>query len=60
MFGSSVLEVATGIAFICLLLSLVCTVINECIASLINQRGKNLLEGIKNLLDDSKFTGLAQ
>jgi hypothetical protein len=60
MFGSSVLEVAIGVAFVYLLLSLVCTVINEGIASFINQRGKNLLEGIKNLLNDPKFTGLAQ
>jgi len=60
MFGSNALEVATGIIFIYLLLSLICTVINEGIASSINQRGKNLLEGIKNLLNDPKFTGLAQ
>jgi hypothetical protein len=60
MFGSSILEVAIGIAFVYLLLSLICTVINEAIASFINQRGKNLLEGIKNLLNDPKFTGLAQ
>jgi hypothetical protein len=60
MFGSNALEVATGIIFIYLLLSLICTVINEGIAAALEQRGKNLLEGIKNLLNDPKFTSLAQ
>jgi hypothetical protein len=60
MFGSSILEVAIGITFIYLSLSLVCTAINEVIASLLNKRGKNLFEGVKNLLNDPEFTGLAQ
>lgn len=60
MFGSNILEVAIGIIFVYLLLSLICTALNEGIASLIDKRGKNLVEGIKNLLNDPKFTGLAQ
>jgi hypothetical protein len=60
MFGSNSLEVATGIIFIYLLLSLICSVINEGIAAALEQRGKNLLEGIKNLLNDPEFTSLAQ
>jgi hypothetical protein len=60
MFGSNSLEVAIGVTFIYLLLSLVCTTINEGIASIINQRGKTLFEGVKNLLNDPNFTGLAQ
>jgi hypothetical protein len=48
MFGSNALELATGTIFIYLLLSLICTVINEGIAAALEQRGKNLLEGIKN------------
>jgi predicted nucleic acid-binding Zn-ribbon protein len=60
MFGSNTLEVATGIIFIYLLLSLICTVINEGIAAALQQRGKNLLEGLKNLLNDPEFTSLAQ
>ena len=60
MFGSSVLEIAIGITFIYLSLSLVCTSINEVIASLINKRGRNLFDGVKNLLNDPEFTGLAQ
>jgi hypothetical protein len=60
MFGSSILEVAIGVVFVYLLLSLICTAINEWIATLINKRGKNLFDGIRNLLNDPKFTGLAQ
>jgi hypothetical protein len=60
MFGSNVLEVAIGIVFIYLLLSLICSAVNEWIASVLNQRGKNLFKGIKNLLNDPQFTGLAQ
>lgn len=60
MFGSSILDVAIGIVFVYLLLSLVCSAVNEAIASFINQRGKNLFEGIKNLLNDPHFTQLAQ
>jgi hypothetical protein len=60
MLGSSVLEVAIGVVFVYLLLSLICTALNEGIASVINKRGKNLFEGVKNLLNDPEFTGLAQ
>ena len=52
MFGSNILEVAVGVVFVYLLLSLVCTIINEGIASFINQRGKILNAGIRNLLND--------
>jgi hypothetical protein len=60
MFGSNALEIAVGIVFVYLLLSLLCTVINEGIANILEMRGKNLLEGIKNLLNDPQFTSLAQ
>ena len=60
MFGSNALEIVTGIVFVYLLLSLLCTVINEGIANFLEMRGKNLLEGIKNLLNDPEFTSLAQ
>jgi hypothetical protein len=46
--------------FVYLLLSLVCTALNEGISSVINKRGKNLFEGVKNLLNDPEFTGPAQ
>jgi hypothetical protein len=60
MFGSSILEVAIGVIFIYLLFSLVSSALNEYISSLLNKRGAELFEGIKNLLNDPNFTGLAQ
>jgi|GEM_PF-1594836 hypothetical protein len=60
MFGSNILEVAIGVIFCYLLLSLICTALNEGISSLLDKRANNLVEGIKNLLNDPKFTGLAQ
>ena len=60
MFGSSVLDVAIGVVFIYLVLSMICTTINEGFATIVNKRGANLFEGIKNLLNDPAFTGLAQ
>ena len=60
MFGSSTLEVAIGLIFVYLLTSLVCTTIIEAIASCVNQRGQTLFAGIRNLLNDPKFIGLAQ
>lgn len=60
MLGSGSLEIAIGIFFVYLLLSLVCTSIMEVISSVMNQRGKTLFEGVKNLLNDPNFTGLAQ
>ena len=59
MFGSSVIEIAIGVVFVYVVLSLSCTAVNEWIASVINKRGKNLFEGIKNLLNDPTCTGLA-
>src|SRR6476659_8808441 len=60
MFGSSILEVVIGVIFVYLLISLICTALNEAVASLLQKRGRNLFEGIKNLLNDPTFTGLAQ
>jgi di/tricarboxylate transporter len=60
MFGSNILEIGIGLMFIYLFLSLLCTIINEAIAAKIEQRGKTLLEGVKNLLNDPEFTKLAQ
>ena len=42
MFGSTVLEVAIGMVFIYLLLSLIVTAASELIASFMNWRGKTL------------------
>jgi len=60
MLGSGSLEIATGIVFVYLLLSLICTSVMEAISSFLNKRGSTLFEGVKNLLNDPSFTGLAQ
>jgi hypothetical protein len=52
MFNSTTLEVAIGMAFIYLLLSLFCTALNEAVASIFGSRAKNLERGIKCLFTD--------
>lgn len=56
MFGSEILDIITGLVFVYLLLSLVCSAINEYIASMTNKRGKVLVQGIEALLKDSGVT----
>jgi len=58
MFGSSVLDVAIGVVFLFLLLSVFATTINELIFSLMNMRGKVLLLGMQTLLSDKTTAGL--
>ena len=53
MLASSFLDTAIGIIFVFLLLSLIASSINEMILSLLNMRGRMLLDGIKVLLNDS-------
>jgi hypothetical protein len=57
MFGSTILDVAIGIVFIYLLVSLVVSAINELIAALLKSRAKNLVKGIQALLQDPSQTG---
>jgi hypothetical protein len=55
MFGSNVLEVAIGLVFVYLLLSLLCSTINEqVIARFFALRAKTLEEGITNMLANSQ------
>jgi len=58
MFGSSMLDIAVGVIFIFLLLSVLATAINEIIFSALNMRGKELLRGIQTLLSDPTANGL--
>jgi hypothetical protein len=60
MFGSSMLDIAIGLVFTFLLISVFATVINELIVSLLALRGRFLLRGIKSLLNDSTAIGLAR
>jgi hypothetical protein len=50
MFGSTILEVAIGILFVYLLLSLLCSALGELIESFVRYRARDLKNGIKNLL----------
>ena len=60
MFGSLALEIAISLSLLYLLLGLMCSVLNEWMAGLLNMRAKNLWEGVRNLLYDSEGTGLAK
>src|SRR5215203_1243140 len=52
LFGSTVLEVAVGLFFVYFLLSLICSSINEIVASVLKWRAKNLEQGLQNLICD--------
>jgi hypothetical protein len=56
MFGSGILEVAIGMAFVYLLLSLVCTAVSEWVAALFSLRATNLEAGIRSLFSEGKLT----
>jgi hypothetical protein len=58
MFGSEILDVVIGMIFIFLLLSLICSAINEMIEAALNKRAKFLEKGIKELLNEKSGTGL--
>jgi hypothetical protein len=60
MFGSLALEIAISLSLLYLLLGLMCSVLNEWMAGILNMRAKNLWEGVRNLLYDSEGTGLAK
>ncbi len=58
MFNSTILDVAIGLIFVYLLLALLCTTVNEMIASWRKRRAKKLEEGIRVLLGDGPTGGL--
>ena len=60
MFNSTVLDVAIGLIFTFLAVSLAVGAIVEAIASAMQWRSSTLLQGIKNLLNDQSFSGLAR
>jgi hypothetical protein len=57
MFNSSVIDVAIGLVFVFLLLSLICSAANEILESFLKRRASNLERGIRELVgkDDSNF-----
>ena len=60
MFNSTVLEVAIGLCFCFAAISLIASSVNEALASLLGLRAASLLRGIKELVNDPRFTGLAK
>ena len=60
MFGSLALEIGISLSLVYLLLGLMCSVLNEWVAGILNMRAKNLWDGVRNLLYDSEGTGLAK
>ncbi len=59
MFGSTVLDLAIGLIFTFLIISLITSTATEALASASGWRANTLLQGIKDLLNDQNFTGLA-
>jgi hypothetical protein len=55
MLNSTTLEVAIGMAFIYLLLSLFCTAINEGIAGILSSRARNLERGLRALFTEGSL-----
>jgi hypothetical protein len=55
LFNSTVLDVATGLVFVYLLLSVFCTTVNEWISGILQTRSKTLMKGITGLLDNQPF-----
>jgi hypothetical protein len=60
MFGSSILEVAIGLIFIYLLLSLICSAVNEIIESKLKNRATDLERGIRELFNNVKGDGIVE
>ena len=50
MFGSAILDVAIGMAFLYLLLSLIASALQEVMALVVQSRSANLLRGIRSML----------
>ncbi len=59
MFNSDILDIAMGLIFVYLVLSLFCSAMNELLEGWLKKRSKNLERGIRELLGDQKGTGLA-
>lgn len=60
MFGSQILDVAIGMAFVYMVLSLICSAVNEWIASRLNMRAGCLEKAIKNLFTDVEKKDIAK
>jgi len=52
MFGLQILDITIGLIFVYLLLALICTAASELFAGLFDRRARNLLIGIRHLLEE--------
>jgi hypothetical protein len=60
MLGSTVLEVAIGLTFCFGTVALIVTTLQEALASVFRMRANTLLAGVKSMLNDPYFAGLAR
>ncbi len=60
MFGSEILDVAIGLALIYLLLSIICSILDEFVARIFSMRADTLEDGIRHLLNDPKAENVAK
>jgi hypothetical protein len=60
MFDTPVINVAIGLVFCFAAVSLAASTVTEALASLVKLRANTLLTGIQAMLNDPKFSGLAQ
>jgi len=60
MLGSEILDVAIGIVFVFVLVSLICSAIREGLEGLLKTRATHLEQGIRQLLHDKAGSGVAR
>lgn len=60
MFGSEILDVAVGVIFIFVLVSIICSVVREAMEAWLKTRAAFLEHGIRELLHDPKAEGIAR
>lgn len=56
MFGSDILDIVIGMVFVFLLLSLICSGLNEFLEALVKNRARDLERGIRELIGDPENT----
>ncbi|OQW40431.1 MAG: hypothetical protein A4S08_04365 [Proteobacteria bacterium SG_bin4] len=60
MLNSSILDIALGMVFLFVLISLLCSAINEILAQFLRMRAKNLEAGLTNLLQSGEGNKLVE
>ena len=60
MFGSDMVDVALGMVFVYLLLSLICSAVKQLIEQVMKHRARDLETSLRELLADPDGTGLVQ